>query len=102
MEHSSVLMITSNPSVDPESGGLAPPAGLLEPIRGFGKVWRENQAVQDALGWATGIEQGNVATAQDFSNGRMLYIPVRGEILILIYSGGVSSAGTWRAVPGQF
>lgn len=34
----------------------APPAGLLLPGRGFGKVWVENESVRQALGWATAVE----------------------------------------------
>ena len=50
---------------DPESDpSIVPPAGLLQPIRGFGKVWRENQAVRDRLGWAVAPEQGYDAAYQ--------------------------------------
>jgi hypothetical protein len=37
---------------------LTPPAGLQQPIRGFGKVWRENESVRAALGWARDVEYG--------------------------------------------
>jgi hypothetical protein len=45
----------SEPAFDPT---LTPPAGLLQPVRGFGKVWRESltEAQRQALGWATYIE----------------------------------------------
>lgn len=33
-----------------------PPAGLFQPVGGFGKVWRENPAVRDRLGWGTAEE----------------------------------------------
>ena len=93
---------TFDSSVDPESGGLAPPSGLIEPIRGFGKIWRDNHFVRDSLGWAKAIESGSVATVQEFATGRMMFIPTQGEILILIHNDGGPTAGTWRAVPGQF
>ena len=33
---------------EPESDtSLEPPTGLMQPIRGFGKLWRENQEIQD-------------------------------------------------------
>ncbi|MBI5961482.1 MAG: hypothetical protein HY866_22270 [Chloroflexi bacterium] len=35
-----------------------PPAGLYQPVRGFGKVWVSDQYVRNALGWATTLEQG--------------------------------------------
>jgi len=88
--------------VDPVNGGQTPPSGLQDPQRGFGKVWRTNDPVRTALGWATNSEQGATATVQDFAQGRMLYLPIRGDILVLIYSGGNPAAGTWRSVAGQF
>ena len=33
-----------------------PPAERFQPIRGFGKVWREHQNVRQQLGWALGPE----------------------------------------------
>lgn len=87
--------------VDPESGGQTPPSGLLEPVRGFGKVWRMSDAVRSGLGWATNPESASNATVQDFDRGRMLNLPSRGDIVILTYQTG-PTAGLWRAVPGQF
>jgi len=44
---------------DPESDpNLTPPAGLLQPVRGFGLVWRTYPEVRDNLGWATAPESG--------------------------------------------
>lgn len=41
---------------DPE---LTPPAtGLMQPIRGFGMLWRDDADLQSMLGWATGDEFG--------------------------------------------
>jgi hypothetical protein len=37
---------------DPEQPDVAPPPGLYAPWRGFGKVWQENPALAQALGWA--------------------------------------------------
>jgi hypothetical protein len=34
-----------------------PPAGLVAPERGFGKVWTTELGVRDRLGWATSQEQ---------------------------------------------
>jgi len=31
---------------------LVAPAGLIQPVRGFGKVWREQHGVKDRLSWA--------------------------------------------------
>jgi hypothetical protein len=92
---------TFDPNNDPESGGENPPAGRLEPVRGFGKVWRTVDAVRSRLGWATAEESGGTAVIQDFARGRMLYLPSRGDILVLFYEGD-SSVGRWQAVMGQF
>lgn len=81
--------------------GEPPPPGLFEPVRGFGKVWRENPPVRDGLGWATNFEGGSTAARQGFERGLMLAIPARGDIVILTYAG-TDSAGTWRAVAGGF
>jgi hypothetical protein len=37
---------------------LKPPNGLQQPIRGFGKLWRETPKVREGLGWATDQEYG--------------------------------------------
>ncbi len=50
----------------PESDlAIVPPADRFQPIRGFGKVWRDNSAVRDKLGWALGPELGYEAIFQD-------------------------------------
>ncbi|HEC23109.1 MAG TPA: hypothetical protein ENI95_09345 [Chloroflexi bacterium] len=37
---------------------LSPPPGLIQPVRGFGKVWRERltEEQREAIGWATSNE----------------------------------------------
>jgi hypothetical protein len=37
---------------------LTPPAGLQQPIRGFGLVWRQTPQVRQRLGWAIEEEKG--------------------------------------------
>jgi hypothetical protein len=39
---------------------IKPPAGMFQPERGFGKLWRENPEIREALGWATESEFGHV------------------------------------------
>jgi hypothetical protein len=39
---------------------LVPPDGFQQPVRGFGKLWRENPEIREALGWATTPEFGFV------------------------------------------
>jgi len=69
---------------DPVSVGLEPPPGLVEPIRGFGKVWRENAGVSDALGWGTSAESGGSATIQAFERGEILLLPQTRQAYLLI------------------
>jgi len=54
------------PESDP---ALVPPAGLQQPIRGFGLAWRDNLTFQDALGWAQTGENPFNSTWQDFEGG---------------------------------
>ena len=35
---------------------LTPPAGLYQPVWGFGLIWREETGVRDRLGWAIDVE----------------------------------------------
>jgi len=45
------------PETDPS---IVPPNDFLQPERGFGKLWRENPDVREALGWAVTPEFGYV------------------------------------------
>ncbi len=87
--------------VDPETGGETPPLGLLEPKRGFGKIWRGNFDVRAALGWAVTEEQGASSSVQIFERGRAVFLPQRGESYLLIDDPGGAS-GAWRALPTGF
>lgn len=78
-----------------------PPPGLYEPVRGFGKVWRENPAVNAGLGWGLGFEIASVAARQDFQLGTMLALQLRGDTLVLTYTVDPTT-GTWRAYPGGY
>ena len=49
-------------------------AGLRTPQRGFGKVWRENPAVRERLGWATQPERSETAYISDFSGGALVWL----------------------------
>jgi len=65
---------TFDPAVDPTSGGETPPAGLAEPVFGFGKLWREHPDVRAVLGWATAGETGGSGRFQLFRGGDMIWI----------------------------
>ncbi len=71
--------------VDPESGGEQPPEGLLEPARGFGKVWRSNPDVRAALGWALGPESGGEGRIALFTGGEMFYVSPAGLTYIFLH-----------------
>lgn len=49
------------PEYDPD---LVPPEGLYQPVRGFGKAWREFPWLIDELGWATSPESTFTVTYQ--------------------------------------
>ncbi len=92
---------TWDPVADPESGSEVPPGpNLQEPIRGFGKIWRNDPAIKEALGWAITGESGLQAAVGTFDNGTMLDVPPRGEILVLFETA--SGVGRWRAYPGSY
>lgn len=74
---------------DTESANLTPPAGLLEPIRGFGLVWRDQLDGSDAaIGWALNEEVGHEAAVQEFGNDTAIAIDDRVYWLL--------SDGTWE------
>ena len=51
------------PASDP---GLVPPSpGLIQPVRGFGLIWREQTRVRERLGWATTPEISYDGAVQD-------------------------------------
>jgi hypothetical protein len=83
---------------DPESTGETAPAGKLTPVRGFGKVWHNNAAVKNGLGFATGPEAGTGGQIQRFERGEMLFVAGLGQTFIFV--GGTTS--TWRATSTPF
>jgi hypothetical protein len=47
--------VSGEPESDPS---ISPPEGLFQPVRGFGKLWRDHPEVRERLGWALAPEQG--------------------------------------------
>jgi hypothetical protein len=81
---------TYDDGTDPEvDASLVPPDGMLQPQRGFGKLWRTNQDVRDALGWATTPEFGYVSRYEYHPGGTIqsgAYVPAPGyHILYSLY-----------------
>lgn len=60
-----------NDSIPASDPAYSPPGGMIQPVRGFGLVWRSNSAVRDALGWATNPEAQYDGFWQDFERGTM-------------------------------
>jgi uncharacterized protein with LGFP repeats len=65
---------TYDAATDPVSGGETPPNGMLEPMLGFGKLWREVPGVREALGWATANERPGEGRFQLFEGGDMVWM----------------------------
>lgn len=87
---------------------LVPPEGLLQPIRGFGRVWRENQDVRDALGWATEPEIGHVSNYEFQPEGEIVdgeFQPAPGYHFLLSFYGERirfnEINGTWQIAPSS-
>lgn len=82
------------PESDPD---IVPPAGFYQPIRGFGKVWRENPQVRERLGYAVDREQGYSIQAQRTS------YPKYNSFYLLALDGNVWHMGpegsSWEKIP---
>ncbi len=90
--------VDGEPESDPS---IVPPAGLYQPIRGFGKLWRTNTSVRDRLGWATAPEQG-FTTQWQMQIAESLGVPFfvrRLDGKVIRAAGWDTSSGTWREVP---
>lgn len=85
------------PESDP---AIVPPAGLYQPVRGFGKLWREETGVRDRLGWATAPEQGFDSTWQtqilESIGGTAFVRELDGTIVSVV--GWDAGGGTWEVV----
>jgi putative zinc finger protein len=86
---------TSAPNTFRPGDVLAPvgerPPGTLEPLRAFGKVWRDQPAVKLELGWPVYEERRTPGTIQAFQNGLLLR-----SSFGVIYA--VLNDGTWRTL----
>jgi len=74
-------------SAKPEPPAEGVPNGLYQPVRGFGRVWRESQRVRQALGWATAEEMGFEAVIQEFAGGLIWRNPESDTFFILMNDG---------------
>ncbi len=71
-----------------------PRPNTYAPKRGFGKVWRENAVVQQALGDATTDEQPSVGKVQFFARGVLIDDPSGGFLWALN-----TAIGVWDNAP---
>jgi hypothetical protein len=83
------------PESDPE---IVPPDGLYQPVRGFGKVWREQSGVRDGLGWALAPEQAFESARQaehheGSSSGAPQYLRILDGRVIQL---GMQVSGSWQ------
>lgn len=77
---------------------FTPPAERFLPIRGFGKVWRENTDVREQLGWALSPELAFDSMMQHqgpvFDGDRVLFLRTfNGQVFALTSHG--QDKGDW-------
>ncbi len=70
---------------------LVAPENRHQPVRGFGKLWRENLEVRQIMGWALELEMGHT-TRYEYRQGGHLdenneYVPAPGYHLVESVSG---------------
>lgn len=76
----------------PITGDETPPAGLYTPVRGFGKIWREQPGVRSTLGWALGPERGDTIVLAVFENGTMIWLKHRNIVHVFINNASIASS----------
>lgn len=89
--------VEGEPASDP---AIVPPEGHLQPVRGFGKVWRERPEVRGKLGWATAPEQSYEAAWQPQMRESLpgvFYVRMRDGSVLEVWSTGGASGG-WKAL----
>ncbi len=79
---------TFNPEIDAVTGDELPPDGKIAPVLGFGKIWRTEPKVRDALGWALKAEQSGTGSFQMFQNGEMLSLTQTSKIYVFLRDTG--------------
>lgn len=84
-----------NDTIPADDPSLVPPSGLLQPVRGFGFVWRSNPTFRNSLGWALTTEFPLSSYWQEFDGGS-LFIGDNGLVFAIPnaetgqYVGGLS------------
>lgn len=95
------------PEID---ASITAPEGLIQPRRGFGKLWRSNQTIHDGVGWATTPELELTSDYTYVFGGYVQdgqYFPGPGEHRLTTFEGqnisffegdirGDCQGGTWK------
>lgn len=71
------------------------PPGLLAPIQGFGKLWRQQAELRQSIGWATAAEQSQPGLVQEFAGGRVL--ETADHAIYILYLDG-----SWQSLPDPY
>jgi hypothetical protein len=69
---------------------IVPPEGMFQPERGFGKLWRENDDLRDALGWAITPEFGYISQYEYIPDGQIVddeFVPGFGHHVLFSLNG---------------
>jgi hypothetical protein len=75
----------------PENGGFtAPGAGLYQPRRGFGLLWRNNEIIRNRVGWANIEWEMPYSVQVQTSNDGSLFLSVPGSGVIGLLPNGTS------------
>jgi hypothetical protein len=77
---------------------IVPPAGLYQPVRGFGLIWRTTPSVRERLGWAVEPEfayNGIFQTAGQIEAEQIIYLRTADSSVLELAAGGVE----WRVIP---
>jgi hypothetical protein len=77
---------SGEPENDPS---LQPPVGMRQPVRGFGKVWRNNGFVREAVGWAAGDEIQTASQWLTFEGGWMMAGPGDTPVYVMVPLDGL-------------
>ena len=81
---------------EPVNIDVVPPPGRFVPVRGFGKLWRDNAWVRDALGLGLEPERADTGAVQPFEGGRYIMIAMASTDTALVLgplrAGGAAGA----------
>jgi hypothetical protein len=78
--------VEGSPEGDP---AIQPPAGFLQPLRGFGALWRGDATLRERIGWAIGEERAYQTTFQrDTFTEEFTFALTDPDGAILVLEGG--------------